>query len=263
MSHESEKEEHFRFHLSLAIFAVVLSVSFFGCASINRVREAQDAFNQGAASENNQRFDRDPSVATAALAAARSSYASALLSLTKIDNRDKEQLIRDDLWGTVLTLKALCQWRLGHYDDALATSSEARGKTTGSLFPRDRAILVALPGLIKTDQAYEKTLRKGPLDDIATLLVGPRGAVVDIQNGRASIDSDHGVQLYLIQAQLAAYRNYAVALNLIGNKPLPGEDRETVRAEIRELDRLVRIHSPGEGGSSIVLYWRTLFGIGP
>src|SRR5690242_16763761 len=82
---------------SIALLAVILA----GCASTNRLREAQDAFNQAAAAENALRFDAKAADAVTSLGAVRSGYASALLSLGRLENsKDESRLRSDGLWGT-------------------------------------------------------------------------------------------------------------------------------------------------------------------
>src|SRR5262249_39050436 len=147
------------------------------------LREAQDAFNQAAAAENSLRLDLDRPLdgggadAMSNLGAVRSGYASALLVLNRITSESADKLRSDQLLGDALTLKALCEWRLGHFSNAVATAQSAQGSAADQLFPRDRALLRALPGLIKTDQAYQKILDRKPLTEIEQLLIGGNGAV--------------------------------------------------------------------------------------
>ena len=185
---------------------VVLAV---GCASVNHLREAQDSFNQAADAENALRFDAKAADAVASLGAVRSGYASALLSLDKLEtSKDQTQLRNDGLWGTALTLKAMTQWRLGQFDKAIATAELAKQSASDQIYPRDRAVTTALPGLVKTDQAYNKILLPTtPLADVEALLIGGNGAVANLQSARDQAEKDHPVQIYLLQSQLAAYRN--------------------------------------------------------
>ena len=79
----------------------------------------------------------------------RSGYASALLSLEKLaNNQDETRLRKDGLWGSALTLKALSQWRLGQYDQAIATAQLAKQSAGDQTYPRDLALITALPGLV-------------------------------------------------------------------------------------------------------------------
>jgi tetratricopeptide (TPR) repeat protein len=259
--HRSLVEKTFAF-VSVALVAMLVA----GCASVNRLREAQDSFNQAAAAENAARFDANPSDTAASLASVRSGYASALLSLGKLEPKDQQSLQQDGLWSTALTLKALCQWRLGQYDQALTAANEALNTSTNQVYPRDAALLGALPGLIKTDQGYSKILTNAPFADIQALLTGDNGAVANLQSARALVDKDHPVQIYLIQAQLAAYRNFQVAQDRLNNHvPLdPGHPARTnAVAQLKELDRLLKVHKPGASGQELVTYWQKLCGLPP
>jgi hypothetical protein len=242
--------------LSIAVLVALAA----GCADVNRLREAQDSFNQAAASENALRFDTKSADATASLASARSGYASALLSLEKLENsKGRTQLRNDGLWGTALTLKALTQWRLGQFDRAVATAELARQSAGDQMYPRDLAVITALPGLVKTDQAYDKIQRtNAPLSDVEELLIGDRGAVANLQSARAQVDKDHPVQVYLVQAQLAAYRNFQVALDRLKNHAIVPADhpaRANANAQLKELNRLLKLQGAGDPGQRLVEYW--------
>jgi hypothetical protein len=64
------------------------------------------------------------------LTSVRSGYASALLSLGKLEPKDQQSLQQDSLWSTALSLRALCQWRLGQYDQALNSANQAQTAAT-------------------------------------------------------------------------------------------------------------------------------------
>lgn len=245
--------------LPRCIALILVAVLAAGCAAVNHLREAQDAFNQGAAAENVQRLAGDsPKEALASVTAARNSYASALLSLDKLSDSDKKSLREDGLLGTALTLKALCQWRLGLYDKALTTAAEATSIVPEQIYPRDRALLLALPGLIKTDQAYDKILRRQSFDQVKELLVGSNGAVANIQSVRDTVEQKHPVQSYLVQAQLAAYRNYMVAMDTFqSHATVPENDPARVQAQkqLQELNDLLKLSGDDAQRKALVEYW--------
>jgi hypothetical protein len=250
------------------VLATIFFVFAVGCASVNRLREAQDAFNAASAAENAQRFAA-PSDAISSLGSVRSGYASALLSLSRIDSEDAKQLQRDGLWSTTLTLKALCHWRLGQYEPALKAAAEAKALGVDRILPRDKAILEALPGLIKTDQAYELILSEAPgahpqlMGEVAELLVGPNGSVADIDRARASADRNHPVQVYLLQTQLAAYRNCVVAQDRLNSRALVAEGDPAQLAGLSQLKELKRVLAAedSENAQQLVNYWEDICGL--
>jgi hypothetical protein len=261
---------HLASRIAVVFAALLLAVWAVGCASINYLREAQDAFNQAAAAESTLRFestspvDGNASATAAAWSSARNGYTSALLSLEKLDAEDQRRLRADGLWGTALTLKALSQWRLGLFDKALVTADEARTTASDQVYPRDQALLLALPGLIKTDQAYDKILRQRPLAEVEALLIGSNGAVANLEAARASVDRDHPVNLYLLQSQLAAYRNFMVAKDRLDNHAtVPPTDpaRAQANAALKELNRLLKSQNAGPDGQKLVDYWARLCGL--
>jgi hypothetical protein len=250
------------------IVALLVAVAA-GCVSVNRLREAEDSFNRAATTENTLRFNSTQpltsgSDAPAAWSAARNGYASALLSLEKLQPGDEKSLRQDGLWGTTLTLKALCQWRLGQFQPALDSAAEAQKTASDQIYPRDRAVLAALPGLIKTDQAYNKILTNGTtgnsalLVEVEALLIGPNGAVANVQSARGLVDRDHPVQVFLIQSQLAAYRNYVVGQDRLNNHaivPATHAARTNANAQLKDLDGLVKTQT---GGQELINYWARL-----
>jgi hypothetical protein len=247
--------------LLAGVLAAVLAT---GCAGVNRLREAQEAFNQAAAAENALRLDHLEGHQTddgtlVALAAAGTGYASALLSLERMDAGDVAQLKRDGLWGNALTLKALAEWRLGLYDKARATAAEALQTAGDQIQPRDRALLRALPGLIKNDEAYRKIYEGRPLKEVEDLL---RESVADLKGARDSIEEAHPVQLYLIQAQLVTYRNLRTAYSRLDRRDsLP--DGHPARAEAQrtfdDLSKVLKQLRP-EARPQIIAYWARLCG---
>jgi hypothetical protein len=276
-------------------FAVALAAVLAGCASVSRLREAQDSFNRAATIENANQLawmtadGEGAANAVASAGAASAGYASALSSLGRLDDEEREQLQRDGLWGTALTLRALCEWRLGKHDQALKTTNEARALAE-QIYPRDAALLAALPGLIMTDQAYTKIVRALPrprpreagatapatrpatmpspretYDEVKPLLIGPRGAIATIDEARRSADPDHPVQSYLLQAQLAAYRNYQVAqrdLNDGGDEEAANDARRAAQDRLNQLHRLLS-RVPSQQRDAVIAHWQFVCGLQP
>ena len=258
-----------------ALALVVLAALAVGCASVNHLREAQEAFNEAVTLETTLRFDaalaEGPTQAQLAQnTTVQNGYASALLSLDRLESRDVDRLKRDGLWGNVLALKALAQWRLGLTDDAQSTARELQQTGAGPVHPRDRALLLALPGLIRTDEAFAALQRvpaePSPTQRAATLrnvqlLVADAGEAID--RGRGAVDPAHPVHVYLIQARLAALRNLQVAHERLGDgdaRALPPERRAEVQRQLKEL----KCHAERLGATpELVTYWAGRFTLAP
>jgi hypothetical protein len=261
--------------LCAALTLVVVTTLVVGCASVNRLREAQESFNQAAALENELRFDaaRQEGSVQAQVAqntTIQNGYASALLSLDKLEAKDVERLKQDKLWGNVLALKALTQWKLGLFDRARDTAREVQQVAADQVFPRDRALLLALPGLMKTDEAYA-ALQRVPAEPTpeqrastlknVQLLAADAGEAID--RGRGAVEATHPAQVYLIQARLAALRNLQSAHERLGDgdaRALPPERRLEVRRLLKELRCQAERR---ELKPEIVGYWANRFTLTP
>jgi tetratricopeptide (TPR) repeat protein len=261
--------------LCATLTLVLVTTLVVGCASVNRLREAQESFNQAAALENELRFDaaRQEGSVQAQLAqntTIQNGYASALLSLDKLEAKDVERLKQDKLWGNVLALKALTQWKLGLFDRARDTAREVQQVGADQVFPRDRALLLALPGLMKTDEAYA-ALQRVPAEPTpeqrastlknVQLLAADAGEAID--RGRGAVETTHPVQVYLLQARLAALRNLQSAHERLGEgdaRTLPPERRLEVRRLLKELRCQAERR---ELKPEIVNYWANRFTLTP
>jgi hypothetical protein len=262
--------------LGLALVLVLLAgLAGPGCAGVNRLREAQVSFNEAAALENALRFDaalqEGPThTPLAQNTTVQNGYASALLSLEWLEAGDVARLKQDRLWGNVLALRALTQWKLGLLDRAGDTAREAQQAGADQVHPRDRALLLALPGLIKTDEAFAALgrLPAAPTaEQRATTLRNVQALVADagdaIDRGRAAVDAGHPVHVYLVQARLAALRNLQVAHERLGEgegRTLPAARRAEVQRQLKEL----KCHGERLGAKpEIVTYWATRFTLTP
>ena len=250
--------------------ALVLSLAA-GCAGINHLRDAQTAFNQAAAADMRAGFDKETTVGETTgpdliggWVNVRASYGSALVSLSRIDRKEENLLRAEKLWGVKLALEALCHWKLGNYEKALAVAKQAQ--QTDQLYPRDRALMIALPGLVMIDYSYD-LLRPGTLPapaspartnlvkKVSGLLIAKDGAVDVIEAARAPsvIEADHPVHAFLLQAQLAAYRNYRKAYELLDQTGVPATDAAHIRAQAQLDDLAKRVNGPQ--GQKLVTDW--------
>jgi hypothetical protein len=254
---------------------LVLATLAAGCASVNHLRDAQESFNDAASMENELRFDT--TLAEGALqgqltqhTTIQNGYASALLSLDRLEAKDVERLKKDKLWGNVLALRALTEWKLGLLDRARDTAREVQQAGADQVHPRDRALLLALPGLIKTDEAFLALQRvpatptpeqRAAILKNVQLLVADAGEAID--RGRGAIDPAHPVQVYLIQARLAALRNLQSAHERLGegdDRALPRERRVEVQRELKELK--CQVERAGARPDTVT-FWATRFTLAP
>ena len=253
-----------------ALFLAVLLVGLGACQAVNHLRDAQDAFSRAAELENEVRFDAtgaaDPAGALAKLTAVRTGYAACLSSLERIDDDQRAQLVGDQLWGAALTLQALAEWRLGKHDDALKTARAAHALTqpgengeepAEQLFPRDAALLAALPGLIGIDLVYadiQEAKAAGQRERLDELTGEVAAALATLEDARGEVDERHPVQAFLLQSKLAGYRNLIVAHQELTRRDPP--DAHELRAQAKsDLAALADVLPPGEASRALVAYW--------
>jgi hypothetical protein len=66
------------------------------------------------------------------------------------------------------------------------------------------------------------------------------------------------VQVYLIQAQLTAYRNFMVALDRLNNHAtVPGNHAARIKAnaQLKDLNVLLKAQKAGQPGLNLIDYW--------
>jgi hypothetical protein len=258
----------------LVFLALVFTVAGIGCAQVNHLREAQDAFNQAAHTENALRFNPVPNSDVASLsAAARTGYASVLVSLDRLDPQEINRLKGDKLWGNVLALKALSQWRLRLYPQAKQTAAAALQLPVDALHPRDRTLMAALPALIRIDQVHHfislgegienEEISKNDFDaNISSPLLY---ASTILDEARRLAAPDEPIQIYLIQAQLAAYRNLKIGYRKFspeGRDSVPVAMKNEAQDRLQDLsDVLLATIGSGDERSNLLLYWYKLIGL--
>ena len=205
------------FTFKIKVFALLcLSILIAACVShVKELREAQDQFNLAASLENELQSDREADDAIAMSAMVTSSYRQTVQILSDLLNSKRQPLEEDSLLGTAYTLKAYAEWRLGDYEAAVTTSTAA---LEAKLFPRDLALIVALRGLIKNDQAYyHMEERDYGYRDIKTLL---EEALEDINKGLTTAGKEDNIRIYLLLSELIVLKNWT---------DLRGEPRQFAR----------------------------------
>jgi tetratricopeptide (TPR) repeat protein len=222
--------------LQLLLVAVMLGV-FGGCSgfdAVRKYRQAQHYFSEAAQLENGIKLrgafqgikpDEDTNLVSVAPEITnanklKADYQEALALLQSIDTAGESELEEQNMLMDKLTLEALCLLRLKRYDEIEPVLNRA-GKLSdkqitiaGRSRSRDSYMLQALPGLIMNDQAYAKipqniTSNTALFEEIEKMIIGPGAHALKYINAsrRAATKNSHPVQLYLLQAELAAYRN--------------------------------------------------------
>ncbi len=284
----------FRSRLLVIAFGALLVT---GCQSTNRLREAQAAFSEAARTDNHlllaalldrpgypsntpngQAFpgsagDQDLLSASAT----RAGYAAALLSLRQLTPQETAQLKSDRLWGTALTLRALAQWRLGQFEEALRTVHTAEALPGEQLQPRDLTLLEILPALVAIDHAdawvtsSSKESHQGSsrLETWRRRLVSqgmdPKSADDRLDQALGRTGADGSLRLYLLMCRLAAYRNYAeIHKVLVGTLP-PIDDpaRREASHVLQDLGDHLRHSGANPAALELVLAWKNRFALIP
>lgn len=201
------------FFRKATISVVLIAICHFvvGCGA-HQLHRAQDSFNQAARIEARVSFetlsdDADPLEGTPqALGNYRLALALTNDALEKYDS----SLKKDQLYGTALMLKALCQWRIAALERE-SDAEEIRRIVAGienlvenqgiKLGTRDRVLLKALPGLhehelgrLQNDPQKAERLFKSALSTLELALE------------QVNPPRDHPVQAYIRLSQMRILR---------------------------------------------------------
>ncbi len=290
----SPSKTPFRSRLLVIAFGALLVT---GCQSTNRLREAQAAFSEAARTDNHLLLaalldspgypsntrnsqalpgsagDQD----LLSTSATRAGYAAALLSLRQLTPRETAQLKSDRLWGTALTLRALAEWRLGQFEEALRTVHTAEALPSEQFHSRDLTLLEILPALVAIDHAhawvtsYSEESHQGSsrLDTWRRRLVSPgmdpRSADDRLDQALGRTGSDGSLRPYLLMCRLAAYRNYAeIHKVLVGTlPPIDDQARSEAGHVLQDLGDYLRRSGANPAALELVLAWKNRFALIP
>jgi hypothetical protein len=123
-----------------------------GCA-MRHLDLAQQAFNEGATIENQQRFSPQSDV----FVSPTLSYASAYRYIGKAVKK-RSTLQKHNLLGNAFALQALCEWKLNDYESAKRSARRALQalksleSRQGIRMSRDETLMKALPDILVLDQ---------------------------------------------------------------------------------------------------------------
>jgi hypothetical protein len=202
--------------VAIPLLLLFLGAVQSGCAA-RQIRAAQDAFNEGARSENAQRAavlnGGHPSVDASSAAA---SYRTALQLLDAELQAHQADLTQEKLLGTALMLKAMALWRLADLeagsksapDRAMLQAAIAAAKNADDqLGTRDRVMADALPGLYDHDLG----LQAANLNDARRFFLSAY-RVVRTATNQSGVPKNHPVVTYMSLAQLSTLRSYQAAI---------------------------------------------------
>lgn len=255
----------------LRILLVLMMAGLSACAEINHLREAQDTFNRTAKLDNELRLNlavaQNPDSFSRAEkeTEVHAGYASVLLSLDSLTDKQQKTLKAEKLWGNVLVLRALTQLRLGDTDGAKETAKRAEELSDSEIFPRDKHIALAMPGLIENRQAFQiiqeaspaggtdAKVRKAAWERVKALINAALSSYNGVLN-RQELAKSHSLRVYLQIAKLVAYKNYANGLAKLEPRPrtnaefnaatnaLAGYKQTMCAAGTSDGDRLTGLH---------------------
>lgn len=267
-------------HRSRAIVFVGLAVMCLimaGCAEVNYLRDAQSSFSDAARMENNRGSKPVSPTETSGLLTEsdiRAGYTSAIASIDQLNNEQIESLKSDKLWGVVLTIKAMSYWRLGDYDSMQKVVTQATSLQDDQIYPRDKAILMALPGLRRVDEAVallafeikagDKRQQAEKIMEAVTRLVSNASTI--FTKARQTSPQGHPVRVYLLQCELAGYKNLLDGRNRLTGGGLDEKEREKVKQLLAELDCSLKESLQNSDDQSavrqnVVMTWQIRFGL--
>ena len=269
-----------------------LATAFAGCADVDKLREAQASFNAASTAETEGRLSAYTRVSGAGAnvgdlsVQASAGYAKTIVILKGLKDKEIQQLQADKLWGEAQTIEALSYWRLKDYDHATQVASSIQPK---DLFPRDAAVVDALPGLIKISQANEDIFMDDPqapykdasgrqclygggapgrknFGQIDSLL---DSAIQDLEQATAKAAPTDPVYTYLMQAQFSAYKNKsdALAYGCRAPNPPPGKrvptaaELQAAQSKMNKFYCGLRSNTPKTTVDALIEFWTTILGL--
>jgi hypothetical protein len=201
----------------LCVAAAVLVMGPAGCSigHIQTLREAEETFSRAAERDNRERLD--PNAPLASLGESATGYRVAAQMVSELVATQREELRRDNLLCTAYLIQAMSLWRLGEHDAAVQVAAQGRDcappAPATDTTPRDRAVLYAIPALVRIDQAnalvVNQTASEAEFDKAKSEI---DRAVRILKEAQGMASRDHPVRGYLMTSKLAALRVWQVAI---------------------------------------------------
>jgi hypothetical protein len=251
----------------LLCLAVSLQFAACGVSHIQTLREAEQAFSRAAEMDNRERLDGTAPMAAAG--GAVSGYRVAEGMASELIANKSGDLRQDNLLCTAYLIEAMSLWRLGEEDAAVHAAEQGKDcapAASRDTVPRDRALLHAVPALVRIDQAnalaLNDTAGDREFDREKTEIVR---ALAILEEAEAMVPPDHPVQGYLMNSRLAALRVWQVAITrerLVDprrNQELVACNEQAKRTWI-SYRYIMKCHLLREGDPSVER-WRLLLGL--
>lgn len=278
--------------ITALLTGISLCLLVSSCAHLSYLDAAQDSFNQGATLDNEMRF----STSTSPTISPAFHYNRAYVSVNKaLKSGGDKKLEKDHLLGHALSLKALCEWKLGQHELAAQSCNQAKGRflalsKEGIKMPRDLVLMKALPSIIAIDtiaqsyfafrNSWESTHFDKCLEFYQSHIFKPEGQAALLQNALDHIEelkkettNNAELYAYLVMVQLSGLKTWNGSLSLIferGISKLSISEQIRIKEEIlnekqeffntRRGELLEELESTlaGEGAlkDKIISYWK-------
>jgi hypothetical protein len=246
----------------LALLAIALLAS--GCVShIETLRQAEQGFSRAAELENRERYGDARSAG--AVESYTSAYRISAKSLEKLIAEHSKELAADNLLCTAYTLQALALWRLGDREGAIRQSKAALAGACAAPgtadqraeTPRDHALLVALPGLARIDEASEllaKSPGTAPPEERIKTFRRIKADVTEasrlLDDAERELPPGHPLRGYFALSRMGAVRVWQVAVaNLLFGTDLRDPERKAAldagKSALGQYRQFVQCREPG------------------
>ncbi|MGB0525521.1 MAG: hypothetical protein ACPGJS_21270 [Flammeovirgaceae bacterium] len=213
------KQLNKRTYLIIGMLSILLS----SCSPyLNYFQTAQSSFNKAAEAEN--LLKTNPNASATVLP--ESNYRMARTFIMKAmgdekdekEKHDKTDLARDGLLLNAYAIKALSEWKLGMYQEAIRTSRACKltfGNDQSVQNQRDYIIIMALESLIYNDSIEGYISKLDVKQGKTELSAMDKSSLENLMKGfnilkeqRADLAADHPVQSYLLISQLSLAKNW-------------------------------------------------------
>ncbi len=279
-----------------SLCAICFLLCFASCGEhLQSLELAQNQFNKGAKLELEQLFS--PSVPPTG-EKPRSSYESAYQAAKK-GLQNKAGLDKDSVGVQLYIIKAMCEWKLGHFDlvDASIADADAANKQLerkGIALPRDKVLIKALPFLVETgkikrelDTLLAKKAQTSAAiarQNFSKLIFDPvthKGRLELAIKALGNLDSGNNQELNisLTQSNLAAFKIWSDGYDylrscIVNDLSLSDTEKEKLQdARLKERDqgyvqdgektiqKLERLLANREQATQTINFWRKTLGV--